>query len=283
MDDIRIFAFADEASPMIDEQIKAMTDNGLDGLEMRNVDKVNVSDISDSKAREVRQKLDTAGLSVWSIGSPIGKIDMEKDDFLLHIEKFKRTLEIAAIVGASNIRLFSFFIPEGRNPADFKDEVIERLGILCDTAQGSGVTLCLENEKGVFGDTPERCLELFKALSRIRGVFDPANFVQCGADPVSAWDMLKDYIHYLHIKDARTDGNIVPAGAGDGCIAQILGEYAAGGGRCVTLEPHLAVFDGLAALEREGEKSAVGEITFESNEAAFKAGADALKLLLRRE
>ena len=80
-DRIKIFGFADEASPMIDEQIKAMHRNGLDGLEIRNVDETNVADITLDKAREVRKKLDAAGLITWSIGSPIGKIDIEKDDF----------------------------------------------------------------------------------------------------------------------------------------------------------------------------------------------------------
>ena len=70
---MKIYAFADEASPSIDEQIAAMKRNGLNGLEIRGVDGENVSVISLNKAREVRRKLEDAGLSVWSIGSPIGK------------------------------------------------------------------------------------------------------------------------------------------------------------------------------------------------------------------
>lgn len=86
---MKIYAFADEASPIIDEQIKAMKENGVDGLEIRNVDSVNIAEISDSKAKEVRKKLDDANLRVWTIGSPIGKIDIEKDDFTLHTEKIQ--------------------------------------------------------------------------------------------------------------------------------------------------------------------------------------------------
>ena len=53
---IKIYGFADEASPIIDEQIKAMLRNGLNGLEIRNVDDVNVADITIDKAVEVRKK-----------------------------------------------------------------------------------------------------------------------------------------------------------------------------------------------------------------------------------
>ena len=57
---MKIYAFADGASPIIDEQIKAMKENGVDVLEIRNVDSVNIAEISDSKAKEVRKKLDNA-------------------------------------------------------------------------------------------------------------------------------------------------------------------------------------------------------------------------------
>ena len=53
---MRIYGFADEASSDIDEQILAMKRNGLDGLEIRNVDGVNISDITVAKAKEVRKK-----------------------------------------------------------------------------------------------------------------------------------------------------------------------------------------------------------------------------------
>ena len=281
MNEIKIYAFADEASPNIDEQIIALKRNGLNGLEIRNVDGVNVSDITVEKAKEVKHKLQENGLITWSIGSPIGKIDIEKDDFSAHTEKLKHTLEIAEILGAENIRLFSFFIPKDENPADYKEEVINRLGTFLDLAKGTGITLCHENEKGIYGDIPERCLELHKALPEMPAIFDPANYIQCGADTLKAWEALSGYVKYLHIKDALKDGNVVPAGKGIGNLPFILDDFRKNGGKCVTIEPHLTVFEGLAALEKEGDKSVVGEVyRYPSNTAAFKAAADALKELI---
>ncbi|MBQ4082531.1 MAG: sugar phosphate isomerase/epimerase [Clostridia bacterium] len=281
MSNIRIFAFADESSPMIDQQIVAMHRNGLQGLEIRNVDNENVSFISLEKAKEVRKKMDDAGLITWSIGSPIGKIDIEKDDFAKHLDVFRHTLELADILGAENIRLFSFFIPEGKDPADYKNEVIDRMGAFADAAKGSNVVLCHENEKGIYGDMANRCLEVLQAVPSIKGIFDPANFVQCGQDTLQAWNLLKPYIKYMHIKDALADGNVVPAGQGIGNVKQIVGDFIANGGKEFTLEPHLAVFAGLSALERENEKSVVGhQFVYESNEQAFDAACNAFKCLL---
>ncbi len=278
----KIFAFADEASPMIDGQIAAMLRNGLNGLEIRNVDGQSVSAISLEKAREVKEKLDAAQLTVWSIGSPIGKIDIEKDDFDAHMDQLRHTIDVAKILGAENIRMFSFYIPGGRNPADYREEVLRRLHIMADAAEGTGVTLCHENEKGIYGDMADRCLEILQAEPRIAGVFDPANFVQCGQDTWAAWELLGDKIKYMHIKDALfKDGSVVPAGKGDGQVEKILKEFLANGGECLTVEPHLTVFDALKTLERKGERSRVGgAYAYPSSDAAFDAACGALRALL---
>jgi len=279
MKNINIYAFADEASPNIDNQIIAMQRNGLSGLEIRGVDGENVSSISLEKAKEVKKKMDDAGLVTWSIGSPIGKIKIT-DDFKSHLDTFKHTLDVAEILGAGNIRLFSFYIPENTKPEDCKNEVIDRMGAFLETAKGRNINLCHENEKGIYGDIPEHCLELFKALPQLKGIFDPANFVQCGENTLKAWDMLKDYIFYMHIKDSLPDGNVVPAGKGAGNIEYIAKSFIEKGGRDFTMEPHLAVFEGLKDLEQEGEESKIGIYSYGSADEAFDTACKSFKELI---
>lgn len=164
--------------------------------------------------------MDDAGLKIWSIGSPIGKINIVTDDFSKHIEKFKHTLEIADALDTKNMRIFSFYMPENSDYRAYKDQVIERLRLLTDIA-GESIDLCHENEKGIYGDTAERCLEIFNAVPELKGVFDPANFVQCGQNTLEEWELLKDRIKYFHIKDLSADGTIVPAGFGEGNIKEV--------------------------------------------------------------
>ncbi len=281
MENIKIYAFADEASPKIDEQIIAMKKNGLDGLEIRNVDGENISKITLEKAKEVRKKMDDAGLVVWSMGSPIGKIDIEKDDFEAHLEQCKHTIELAQILGAENLRMFSFFIPKDKNPDDYRNEVIDRMGRFVEVAKGSGVDLCHENEKGIFGDIAVRCLDILKSVPELKGVFDPANFIQCGQDTLEAWEMLNSYIKYFHVKDAFSDSSVVPAGKGEGNLNIIVPDYIKKGGVHFTIEPHLAIFKGLDDLEQEGNESKLAtRYVFKSNEEAFDAACDAFKSLL---
>lgn len=278
MENIKIYAFSDEVSPNIDEQIKALLKNGLKGMEIRNVDGVNVSDITLEKAGEVRKKLDDNGLLVWSIGSPIGKIDIN-GNFDAHIVKFHHTLKVAKILGAQNVRIFSFYIPKGDEPSKYTDEVIQKLNILCEIANEYGITLCHENEKGIYGDTPQRCKVLFDNIPSLKGIFDPANFVQSGVDTKCAWEILKHSTYYMHIKDARADGLVVPAGQGVGNLQEIITAFIDEGGSNFTIEPHLRVFNGLKELERQGEETKMA-FTYATSEEAFDTAVTSFKKLL---
>lgn len=271
----QLSAFADEADSMLSGQISAMKENGISYLEIRGVDGENIADISVQKAKEIRRQLDDASLKVWSLGSPYGKIGIE-DDFGPHLEKFKKSLEIADILGTKHIRLFSFYIPQEDTYDKYKDAVMQRLEQFIKAAKGSDVILCHENEKDIYGDIASRCLEIHKAFPEIKAIFDPANFIQCGQDTKEAWTLLAPYVEYMHIKDALADGSVVPAGKGIGNLPYLLENYQ---GSVLTLEPHLSVFEGLANLEANN-KSIVGNYCYPSSRAAFDAAVNALKELI---
>jgi sugar phosphate isomerase/epimerase len=112
-------------------------------------------------------------------------------------------------------------------------------------------------------------------------VFDPANFVQAEQDTLEAWEMLSPYVEYMHIKDAKEGGEVVPAGHGIGYVEELLRKFLVFGGGVLTLEPHLAVFEGLNQLEGEA-KSKIGSNVYPSKRAAFDAASDALKTILDR-
>lgn len=279
-------AFADEGGKTIDEQIKALKDNNLTHIEPRGINGVNFSDFTEEQTKELKKKLDDNGIGVSALGSPFGKIEIT-DDFEPHFEKFKRNVELACILGTENIRMFSFFMPDNAEDyAPYRDEVMARLEKFCDYSLRSNIWCCHENEKGIYGDTDDRCLDILKTFEgKIKGVFDPANFIQCGVKILPAYEKLAPYIEYMHIKDARfSDGFVVPPGTGDGQLKELLTRFKEKDGkRFLTLEPHLRVFDGLASLEKEGGTAdQIKEIyTYKTNEEAFAAAANSLHSLLK--
>lgn len=275
----KLSAFADESSSEFGGQLDALARNGFGYLEIRGVDGRSITQLSVQEAREYQRRLEDRGLAVWSIGSPIGKVGIH-EDFAAHMELYKHTLELAGEFQAQNIRLFSFFMPKDEDPAQYRNLVLDRMAIFAETAKQFGVFACHENEKGIYGDIASRCLQIHQAVPELKGVFDPANFVQCGQDTLQAWEMLHPYIYYMHIKDALADGQVVPAGTGIGNVPAIVKAFAGQGGTVLSLEPHLNAFVGLQGLEREGDASVVGGMSFASNEAAFDHAAASLKKIL---
>ena len=276
---MHIYAFSDEAAPMMEGQIAAMKRNGLDGTEIRGVDGQSVAKLTKTRAAEVMKMLKDNGLSVWSIGSPIGKIPLDGGGFEEHLDLLKHLLEIAHILECRNLRMFSFYIPKNARPEDCRNEVIDRLSLMAEAAEGSGVELCHENEKEIYGDNAARCADILDAVPALRCIFDPANFIQCGQDIPEAWALLGHRVYYMHIKDALPDGTVVPAGMGIGHLPDILKDYIARGGEAITVEPHLQVFQGLENLERE-HKTTLPRFAYPTSDAAFDAACSALKALL---
>lgn len=246
-------AFADEIDTSLTTQMDVLEQHNIKHIEMRGVNGKNLVQHSLNEVKEIKKQLDDRGFKISAIGSPIGKINIT-EDFKLHLNLFKHTLEIANILETRYIRMFSFFIPKGEEPDLYRDEVMKRWCQFIKAAEGFGVVLLHENEKGIYGDTAERCLDLLKTMNcdYMKAIFDPANFVQCGVETYPhAYNLLKDYVVYLHIKDAVvSDKHVVPFGYGDGKIEEILKElYNRRFTGFLSLEPHLGSFQGFAELE----------------------------------
>ena len=274
----RISGFADEIAVDMDTQIALLKELGIEWVEFRSGDGKGVADYSLEEAKDLRRKLDENGIRVSALGSPIGKIGIE-EDFAPHLKLLEHLTELAEVLGTSYIRMFSFFIPEGKDPADYRDEVFGRTKAMVEMAKEKGVVLLQENEKGIYGDVAQRCLDLMRNFygEHYRCTFDFANFVQCGQDVLAAYEMLKPYITYVHVKDAVMEtGEVTPAGEGDGQVAEILRRLDGEGYKgFLSLEPHLVDFAGLKNLEKDAKERKRSD-----GEQAFSQAYHALRKIL---
>lgn len=278
----KISGFSDEITSDVNEQFRVLNKLNIGYFEPRGIDGKNVSALTDEEAAELKEKMDSCGIKASSIGSPIGKIKLE-EPFEPHFELFERVVKIAKILDTRYIRMFSFFHDGGEVWTDEeKAEVYTRLRRMISYARENDIVLLHENEKDIFGDTVDRCCELMNELAcdNFKAVFDPANFVQCGQDTKVAYERLKGYIGYMHIKDAcSSDGNVVPAGKGDGNIEYILRDLLSNGyDGYISLEPHLGTFAGLADLELDDKMLNLPP----GGEGTFTLAYHALKGILER-
>jgi len=274
--------FADEIDMDLTKQMDVLEKLGIHYIEMRGVNGKNIVEHSLEEVKEIKQQLDARGFKLSAIGSPIGKIGIT-DDFGPHLKLFKHTVEIAKIMETKYIRLFSFYIPKGQNPDTYREEVLYRLREFIKASEGSGIVLLHENEKEIYGETAKRCLDLLQTLNCdfFKAIMDPANFVQADEETFpKAYELLMDYIVYMHIKDAVSNNRQpVPSGYGDARIKEILNAlYERGFEGFLSIEPHLGAFKGFSSLELNNYSE---EVSYDG-EQLFEIATVALKTIIRQ-
>jgi sugar phosphate isomerase/epimerase len=237
--------FVDEISADFAEQCAVADGLGLRYVELRSAWDVNILDLTPEQLTAMKEILASHGLQVSSIGSPIGKIFID-EPFPPHLDRMRHATDVAHLFGAPYLRIFSFFLRPGADPADHRDEVIARMRALARVAEDVDLVLLHENEKAIYGDVPARCLDIVRSVGspRLRLAWDPANFVQVGVRPYTdGYAGLRPYLEYVQIKDAlAADGSVVTAGRGDGEVARTIRALRQDGfDGFFSLEPHLSL------------------------------------------
>ena len=240
---VTLSGFADEISDDPAEQLAVLAAESITHLELRSAWAVNVADFTAGQLAAFRAVTEAAGVRVSAIGSPIGKVPVGAP-IAPELERMRRVAGTAAELDTALVRVFSFYIPAGEPPQRYRAQVVDQMGALARIAEEAGVTLCHENEKGIYGDAPQRCADLIASVGSpaLRATFDAANFVQCGFQPFTeAYPLLRPYLEYLQVKDARAaDGEVTPAGEGDGQVRETLRALRDSGfAGFMSLEPHL--------------------------------------------
>ncbi len=245
---ICLSAFADEISPDLSEQIALLRGEGIHYLDLRAVWETNVLDLTDRQVTEIQQALDRHGIGVAAIGSPIGKVPIDHP-FDEQLHRLERAISLAHTFGTPFIRVFSFYPPASSNGSavaatDYRDEVLARLRAMAAQAHAAGIVLLHENDTGLYGDTIARCVDLIQSVddAHLQAVLDPANFIQCAQTPYpDAYEALRPWLRYFHVKDARPDGSVVVAAEGVARWPELLERLRDDGyDGFFSLEPHLA-------------------------------------------
>jgi len=243
----KLSAFADEVTDDFAGQVKYLAGEGVGYIEPRFINKKNIMDLTQEELNEAKKMMADYGLKVSAIGSPIGKVRID-EFFGPHLDRFKHAVELALFFETPYIRMFSYYAPKGRDIADYREPVLERMLNKVEIIKDTDVIMVHENEAHIYGHTAENCVDLVKTVDspKLRLVYDPANFIwgeKITDNVKSCWPLMKPYVVHVHIKDWKlgADTGSIP-GKGDGQIGELLGELAAlGYDGCLTMEPHLQV------------------------------------------
>ncbi len=267
---IKLSAFADEASSSLEGQIKALNENNIPYLEVRGINGKSVAGFTAEEAKEYQKQLSDNGITVWSVGSALGKVDIACD-----FEDYKNTVrhvcEMANVFKTDKIRMFSFY-----KAYEERNKVIDYLSQMVEIGKEYGVLMCHENEKGIYGDVADRCVDVLDNVKDLKCVYDPANFIQCDEKADKTLALLHHRAIYFHIKDViEATQQIVPAGYGDGKIDKLIADIS--DDKVLTLEPHLSAFVGYKNIDDTEMKH---KFSFADSREAFDAAVKATKDIL---
>jgi sugar phosphate isomerase/epimerase len=233
--DLTISLITDEVSPSLDEGLAFARAENIGAVDLRVIDGRNVLALSRDELVDAARRVRDAGLSVSCICTPLLKwsppgktAQREGDQFGFQLgdrtprEVFVQGFQAAEILGARDLRVFSYLAYDGYSVDDLRQPLEELLAL----SEKFDMKVHIENEGvcNIAGFAELEAVVTAYRHPRLRALPDIAN--ACRSDrPPSAADLarLLPYTDMLHIKDySNAAGHFVPVGEGDLPIAALL-------------------------------------------------------------
>jgi len=162
---------------------------------------------------------DRFGLRIANIGSYCGGdfVSDDKEARERALVETKAVIDAAALCGARSIRTRPG-LPED---AAMIDRMVPYYQRAAEYAAKKGVYMGIENHGGPISGNPELCAELFhKVGNPYAGIlYEPCNLASAGVDYKAGFEVMRDYIRHVHIKDAYLiDGKMRTVWLGTGVV-----------------------------------------------------------------
>lgn len=218
----RLGVISDEVSADLNEALDWIAAERLRHVEIRMVDGVNISNLSDEDVARVAGEIARRGLSVSAIASPLFKCALDptrevatgdvfgqaEESVESHFEKLDRTIQIAARLGTRFIRIFSFW--READPMQHADEIVAHLKRAAAVAEWAGVVLLLENERTCNGGYAFEVASFVRQVGSpaLRALWDPGN-ESAGQywNYPDVYHEVKELLEHVHLKDTIALGD----------------------------------------------------------------------------
>ncbi|HNS31965.1 MAG TPA: sugar phosphate isomerase/epimerase family protein [bacterium] len=246
---MKFTGISDEAGQPIETQIKAHREIGWEYMEIREVDKENLTLMSEEKFEEVYRKVSESEMKVSCFGGAIGNWATSiSGDFKKDFDEVKRAIPRMNKFNTKYLRVMSW--PNDKdNPwtdEDWGKEAVKRMKVLAKLAEDAGIVLVHENCSGWAAKT-DKMLRIYQEVDSpvFKLMFDTGNVVAYkDGDSFENYKKLKPFIEYVHIKDYSViDGKIAATypGEGEGKVKEVMADLKSSGYEgFVSIEPHMA-------------------------------------------
>jgi L-ribulose-5-phosphate 3-epimerase len=212
---VKLSVLTDEIDARLGRALDVCEELGIDAVELRMIDGVQVVDHAPDALRAMRQELDDRGFRVSAVASPFLKCDRGEGQEDVH----ERALVAAELLSAPIVRAFSYW--REPDPAAALPELGEALRRAAARANAVGVTLALENEHdcNVATSAEVRAALAAAASPDLRVIWDPGNAAMIDRGSfigLGGLEALYDRVAHVHLKDVTASGSW--ARIGDGIV-----------------------------------------------------------------
>ena len=226
--EVILSGFADEGpvSKSAEEQFTMMRALGMSYYTIRFIDvgsgMKNAMALTKAEVKQLQKLHQEFGISVSSIGSPLGKVKLlDVDDGTQNryvpLKKYlntevKRAIDLAQAFDTKLIRGFSYYHPHGEDPWKYLDQAAEQLSEIVEMCAKAGVVYGLEVESDLIGADGDTLIALYKKISSPYTciIMDVGNMESMGHSPDSIYEQYmktKPGLGWIHIKGFNAPAN----------------------------------------------------------------------------
>ncbi len=183
---------AQQREKSIEDTLYAACGFGITALEC------DIQQLEDMPA--VRRLFESCAMEVSSV---YGSFDFPHDSIAVSHKKIDRFLEKAAEFNADKVLCIPGFFHESDDKKSVFPRVCELISFMCDRAEQYDITVTVEDYDDISSPccTSKQLLSLVKCCPKLRLTFDTGNFLYCGEDALSLYDILSPYVVHIHCKD----------------------------------------------------------------------------------
>lgn len=210
---------------------------GLDGAD---ISVVHLQSKQSAYLQTLRRQATDAGVEIAMLVTYADFTHSDAAERTRQVEEIRAYCDVAAELGASFMRVTAGQAHPGVERADGIEWAVAGLTACLDKAAATGVTLCYENHtKGYawtyndFSQPADRFLEI---VARTRGtslrlLYDTANTLAAGDDPLAVLARVKDRVAVVHVNDIQQAGRFQPVllGAGVAPVQEIFAQLIQNG------------------------------------------------------
>lgn len=219
VDGFSLGLITDEVSQEIEVAAAFAKKHGIKGLEIRTVFDKAPHQLNDNEINCIKLAMDKYGLVCCGISSPFYKCSIDSEDEVNeHIKILECCIELAKKLGTTNIRGFAFWKQD--NLSDYLEEIKEKFILPAKMMDDANMLLLLENEPTTFASNGNTLSQVLKAINHknVKALWDPGNDIYDNDNETpypNGYDVVKDYMYHMHIKDADQlkDGKVEGVGA----------------------------------------------------------------------